>query len=463
MSLNLSSQSKLFDLRLALRPLGALLSFEAVFILFLISVNYKSDPWLSRFPIDSTIVFFVLGVAMGLVIIYREGIYLPGLTVVSLLLVFMAWVLLTGLWTPSEIYAREKLFKLATLNLWSVIAAAMIIANRPERVRRLLALVLVFGAAAALYAIARYSGLARYDPGLDAFSVNEAFSASFRLENNLGQARFYGMGAVVAFAAWLQTSPFSKRGIALMAAFLICCFGLLISGGRGPTLSTLVAMMLPLALGLRFADRRLLASKALVASFALLVVLIVALWQGAQDYSGNLRTLERLNTLFTQAEGGASAAGRLGFWRSFGHLWLEQPVFGNGVGSWPVLYWGKDVGWHPHNLIVEVLVEFGFIGLLLLGAVGVAAASRISMRRLREDPVLMCAAMLCIVTFLAAMTSSDITGNRSVFAMFGLLVMRPYGRARAVDAENRARDLGSSGEPRSNLPQGVPSPGGSRL
>jgi O-antigen ligase len=459
----LNNRSTLFDLRAVLQPVGALLSFEAVFILFLISVNYKADPWFSWFPIDSTVVFFVLGVIMGLAIVWREGIYLPGLTVVSVLMVFIVWVMLTDLWTPSVIYAHEKILKLATLNLWSVIAAAMIVANRPERVRRLLALILVLGTAAAIYAIARYSGFARYDPGLDALSVNEVFSASFRLENNLGQARFYGMGAVVAFAAWLQTSPFGKRGIALMAAFAICCYGLLISGGRGPTLSTLLAMMLPLALGLRFADRRLLASKALIASLALLVVLIVALWQGAQDYAENLRTLQRLNTLFTQEEGGASAAGRLRFWRSFGHFWLEQPVFGNGVGSWPVLYFGLDIGRYPHNLIVEVLVEFGLLGLLLLGAVGFAAASRISVRRLREDPVLMCVAMLCIVTFLAAMTSSDITGNRTVFAMFGLLVMRPYSRRSPVGAANRARDLDRSGQPRSNLPQGVPSPRGSRL
>jgi O-antigen ligase len=431
-SQNLRSQSKLFDLRVILRPLGALLSFEAIFILFLASVNYKSDQRFLWLPIDSTIIFFVLGVAMGLAIIWREGIYLPGLTVVSLLMVFIVWVLITSLWTPSEIYAQEKLLKLATLNVWSVIATAMIIANRRERVRRFLILLLVFATAATLDAITQYIGVAQYGPPLAAFSPHQSLSTSFYMENYLGQGRFYGMGALVAFAVWLGTSPFSKPGMVLMACFVTCFFGLMISGSRGPTLGALLAMMLPLALGLRFADRRLLASKALVASFALLVVLIVALWQAAQDYSDNLRTLQRLNTLFTAEEGGASAAGRLRFWESFWNLWIEQAVFGNGVGSWPVLYHGLDIDRHPHNLIVEVLVEFGLIGLLLLSAVAIVAGRTASVRRLRDDPLLMCAAMLCIITFFYAMTSSDITENRYLFAMVGLLVMRPYRRSSPV-------------------------------
>jgi O-antigen ligase len=443
----LSSPSTLFDLRHLLRHIGALLSFEAIFILFLASVNYKADPRFSWFPIDLTVIFFVLGVAMGLAIVWREGIYLPGLTVVSLLTIFIAWVLLTTLWTPGEIYARQKMFKLATLNLWSVIATAMIMANRRERVRRFLLLILVFCTAACADGIVQY-----------ATAKDFAFSASYRPENYLGQGRFYALGALVAFAAWLQASPFSKRGVALMAAFVICFWGLLVVGSRGPTLGVLAGMLLPLALGLRFADRRLLASKALVTSVLLLVLLVVALWQGAQEYSGDLRTLQRLNILFTEEGGGGSAAARVRYWIASWHMWLQQPLFGSGVGSFPMRMLGKDINLHPHNLILEVLLEFGLIGLLLLAAVIVAAVRRISVRRLREDFLLMCVAMLCINTFFYAMTSSDITENRNVFAMMGLLVMRPYSRTSPVD-KSRARDLGRSESRPSDLPRGTPYPG----
>jgi O-antigen ligase len=457
----LNVQSTLFDLRPVLRPLGALLSFEAVFVFFLISINYKSDPRFSWIPVDSTILFFILGAVMGLAIVWREGIYLPGLTVVSLLMIFIVWALLSGLWTPSDIYAQEKLFKLATLNLWSVIATAMIIANRRERVRRFLVLVLVLGTAAALDTITRYGGVAQYDPAPNVLSTNDAFSANFYLENYLGQGRFYGMGALVAFAAWLRTSPYSKPGMVLMAAFAICFVGLLVIGSRGPTLGVLAGMMLPLALGLRFADRRLLASKALVASFVLLAVLIVALWQGAQYYSDDLRTLQRLNVLFTEEAG--RQGGRLRFWRDSWHLWIEQPIFGSGIGSWPMRHFGLDVSRHPHNLVLEVLVEFGLIGLFLLAAACAAAARHISARRLREDPLLMCAAMLSIQTFLYAMTSSDITENRYFFAMLALFVMRSYRRTSRITTESRVRDLEPAAQRRSGHPQGMPIPGRSKV
>jgi O-antigen ligase len=463
MSWYLSRPSTLFDLRPVSRLPGAILSFEAIFIFFLISGNYKADLWFSWIPIDLTVIFFILSGATGLVIMFREGIYLPGLTVVSLLMIFIAWTALTGLWTPSEIYAREKFLKLATLNLWSLVATAMIIANRRERVRRFLVMLLVLGTAASFYGIARYSGAAGYDSAANASSINEAFSGNFRLENYLGHGRFYGMGALVAFAAWLRTSPFSKRGVALMGAFVICFGGLLITGGRGPTFGMIVGMMLPLALGLRFADRRLFASKELVASFALLVVMVVVLVHGGAEYSGNVRTLRRLNVLFTEERGGGSAAAHLEYWGASWPFWLEQPVFGAGIGSWPVLYHGIDIASHPHNLILEVLVEFGLVGLLLLSNCAVAAARRASVRRLREDPFLMCTAMLCINTFFNAMTSSDITQNRNLFAMVGLLVMRPCRRTSHVDAQGRTREFESS-EERHRVPsRGMRGASGSRV
>jgi O-antigen ligase len=444
MARHLSSRPILFDMRPGLRAIGVLASFESVFILFLVCGAYKTDPRIASFPIDLHVLFLTANFGMGLVIMYREGIYLRGLIVAALLFVFIAWALLTNLWTPSELYAQEKLLKLATLTLWSIIASAMIIANRPERVRRFLLLLLVFGTAAAIDGIIQY-----------ATTGPLALSASFRLHNYIAQGRFYGIAATVAFAAWLYTDPFSKRSMALMAVFVVCGYGLLVTGSRGATIGVLAGMLLPLALGLQFAaDRRLLASKALVASVVLFLAIAAVLVQVSADFSGNLATLQRFNIVFTEEEGGQSH--RLAFWRESWHLWLAQPLFGSGIGSWAIRYFNLDVERYPHNLILEVLVEFGIVGLLLLTAVVFTAVRGTSVRRLREDPVLMCAAMLCINMFIAAMTSSDLPGNRNFFAMLGLLVMRPYGQSIHVNIQSRTRDFGPSGRPHPNLRQGVP-------
>jgi O-antigen ligase len=71
-----------------------------------------------------------------------------------------------------------------------------------------------------------------------------------------------------------------------------------------------------------------------------------------------------------------------------------------------------------------VLVEFGLIGLGLFAVLVLVAARRVDLRRLRDDPALMCAVMLCVNTFVNAMSSGDISDNRNLFAMLGLLTMR---------------------------------------
>jgi hypothetical protein len=77
---HLTNRPILLDLRPGLRTVRALVSFESLFILFLVCGTYKTDPRFSSIPVDLTVLFFAVGIAMGAVIIYREGIYLPGLT-----------------------------------------------------------------------------------------------------------------------------------------------------------------------------------------------------------------------------------------------------------------------------------------------------------------------------------------------------------------------------------------------
>lgn len=429
----------------AARSFRALVSFEAMLVLYLFWGNYKVDPRLAWLPFDLSIGFFVLGVAMGAIIIWRERLYLPGLAVVAAAGVFVAWAAITYLWTPSTAYAGQKLIRLMAFNLWCVIGSAMIIANRTERVRRFLLLLLAFATVASVDGIIQY-----------ATTENFALSAKFRLENYLGQGRLYGLGVLVAFALWLQSPPFSRRGTVLIAAIATCGFGMLIAGGRGPLVSVVGAMLLPLVLGLRFADRRLFASKSLLASLVLFAVMAAVLVHLAMVSADNLRAFQRFNTLLSAQGGGSSVADRLELWPATLRFWAETPVFGQGIGGWPVLHYGLDVGWHPHNLIAEVLVEFGLIGFIVLAVVVAIACSRVTLERLRTEPALMIAAMLCIGTFFFTMTSGDLTDNRALFAMIGLMAMRPAGAA--THAGPVSRPPHRSASVRSGFSGAIPDP-----
>lgn len=104
-------------------------------------------------------------------------------------------------------------------------------------------------------------------------------------------------------------------------------------------------------------------------------------------------------------------------------LWSETPVIGQGAGGWSIAVGSGDVARHPHNLFLEVLVEGGLVGLILLVMLLATALRPVSMARLRTDPFALCSLMLFANAFLNAMVSGDLPDNRTMFLMLGLLAL----------------------------------------
>ena len=229
----------------------------------------------------------------------------------------------------------------------------------------------------------------------------------------------------MALGFWIRAHPLSPHGLALLSALGVCCLGMLIAGGRGPTLALIAAMLLPLALGIRLTDRTILVSRFVLASVVLTTILALVVAEAAISSTGSFRTIERFGDLFSESGGGFSASQRLRNWHEALMFWFQSPVIGHGNGSWPIIRFGVDTKRYPHNLILEVLTEYGIVGLVLLGLVILTACHRITAARLRDEPTLMCAAMLALNAFINALTSSDIAENRVFFAMLGLLAIPP--------------------------------------
>ena len=120
---------------------------------------------------------------------------------------------------------------------------------------------------------------------------------------------------------------------------------------------------------------------------------------------------------------GGSAETRAGHYQTASKLWPQAPVIGHGVGSWPLLTGWPDVKIHPHNAFLELLSENGLIGLGLFLALLATALRPISLEQLRSDPQALCAIMLFASTFLNAMVTSDLPGNRAMFMMLGVLAL----------------------------------------
>ena len=393
----------------------SLFSLEALVLLYMFAPLYKYDPRFAWMPVDPTALFFALSVLVGSFIIVLNPIPKRGWLIVCAMLAFVVWWAVTLTWSPSRIYGPEKLFYLATLACWGLIVGALIIGPDPDRVRRLFTLLLLFATWVGIESLLIY----QEDPtqlylrqGADEY---QAF-------NNYQQiATVAGLGVLVAFATWL----FGRRTSVANLLFLVLCamltFVLLTTGGKGATLATAACMLLALLVGLRVTRRKILYKRYQVSIIWLAAGLMAGISIVVATSERMPRSLERLSSMIDDGEFQGTAASRFEVYQDALKLWPEAPVLGHGAGSWPVVWRGLDRHDTPHNMFLEILVETGIVGLVLMMALLVVAMRPVSIDRLRNDPLALCAFMLFVWLFMKAQLGPDIADNRLMFMMLGVL------------------------------------------
>lgn len=403
-------QHSLRDLR------RTLLSFEAVFILFLFAGIYKANPRFAWFPVDMTAFFGAVSLASGAIVLLGRGLAISraGVRLVQWGAVFTCYMAVSLVWSPSRIYGPAKVLLMGTIVLWSLGGAALIIAPDPLRVRRFILLIQVF----AVWAAVEFALLVvRSSPGEALLALGSTY---------LGLGRIFGIGIIpFVLAALYRSRTFVGRSLNLGAATLLFAMMLLV-GGRGPLLAVLVTLSWPVFSGIRLSAKHILVVRRYVLWLMVLEVSVVG-WIAYLVSSGNelFMTLRRVAVLLTPG-GGSSAATRVSFFEAAWLQWMERPLFGNGVGSWPLIALGLDVRGYPHNIILEVLSELGLVGLiLLLVLVGYGVSAFRVRGRSQLSPMALTLAMIFLNAALNAMVTGDIADNRFLFTALGLL---PAGR-----------------------------------
>jgi O-antigen ligase len=386
--------------------------FEMTFALFLFGGIYKLDPRFSWMPGDATAMFFVISAAVGLWSlgnqIFREGgLYKAGVIAFLGALSFVIWATISSAWTPSEVYARSKLTNMTVVFLWCTIATAIIIASSRERVQRFFNIVLVFGSLAAL----------------DTIVASLIATGYFKPEFYLSLGRMFGLAAVISFVFWLQSPSLKLKGLLLFLAFIINCYALLIAGGRAPTAALILPIMLLPFLYIHISPGQFRIGRKLFPIIALMILLAGAVTYLFLSTEFDMRTINRFLVLFTET-GGQSASERYQFWEYAILFWIDRPITGQGIGAFPILFFSVDVQRYPHNLVLELLCEFGLIGFILFGAFVYAYVRRVSLKSMRTDPLVLCAVLLCINSLINAMSTGDLADNRNLIAVMGLLAVR---------------------------------------
>ena len=390
----------------------------------------KSDPRLAVIPIDLTGLFFGLSVIVGGLILVRTPIHRKSLPVAFATLCLVVWFLVTLSWSPSRAYGPTKVFAMGTLVLWGAVAGAVIIAPDPERVRRLFTVLLLFSLWLGVESLIIF-----IQTGGNAGRIRVLGGGSY-----LALGQIAGLGALIALTAWLY-----GRGRArwvYLTLFVFLGFVLAIAGGRGPVLAVALPLLLVAALGLRFTRTKIVYWPAQLSVLVLLlgVAAGLVLYTAVTDH--HLASLDRLERLADGDLGGTPGSARADDYREAVRLAAEAPLIGHGIGSWALLTGGRDLPWHPHNLFAELMVEGGLIAVGLFLLLLVTAFRSASFERLRGEPQTLCAVMLFVNSFLNAMVTGDLPGNRALFMMLGVLALfavRPWGTTRAGPTRQKDR------------------------
>jgi O-antigen ligase len=386
-------------------------SFELLFVLFLFAGLYKADPRLEWVPVDLTALFFVLSIISGLVIVARKGLVFNRKAFILLLLyiAFAGFVLLSYLWTPGKIYSTQKMLYIWTLVLWSLTAPALIISVDPARFKRLGIIYLILSIIVLIEAITQY------------LVAGGGFIRVFG-SNYLAMGRVIGLAFLVVvayFIFWTQSK--SEKFFALAIAGLYLWL-MLIGGGRGPFLAAILSALIPFAFALHVSlGRQTIKLRRYAVPMLIIVIVAILLFSYFVNTGQMTQTYSRLLVL-TQTGMGDSAGARLQHYGNAIEYWKHAPVLGYGIGSWPVINGGVDMRGYPHNIILEILVELGILGVFIFMLFIFYAFSMLApLKSVGDHPIRILLIMLTVYMLFNSMVSGDISDNRLLFVCIGLM------------------------------------------
>jgi len=389
--------------------------FELFFLLFVHAGRFKADPRFAWIPFDVTVFFFSLSVVTGgFAFVLRTFRF----TKLSIRASFMgvalfAFIALSYCWTPSSVYATEKIARVVVLTQASFLGAALIIAQSTENVRTFMRLQLLFSTWVAV------------EVGLDSLQSSGGFIDAMG-GGYLGEGLNLAIGGLIAFFAAVTGDKSRIRRVAWGVVAMVFAYLLFQTGARMALFVFLLGIPAILVQtiecstisGIRFS--RYSARAGMV--FLALVICLLAYTFFA---SNSAMTLVRVRVL-TVPGLGASASVRLSYWIAALDLWLRSPIIGHGIGSWPILMGFGEIRSFPHNILLELFVEQGVLGVaaflaLLWCVLRIRGRHRLVRSPFQKRSLRSLLLAVWLACFAYAMVHGHLADNRELFAFTGML------------------------------------------
>lgn len=369
--------------------------------MLIFSGSLKTNGLVPALPVDLSVALAALVVAFSAASVisfgapHRNVYFIPVLWVVLLLSLIP--------YAGDSDYIATKTINLLTITLVIALAPFFVLRNERQRWWFLVGIVAV-----ALLTVA------------GALLIPAADSARFLPEgsNPIDFGRTVGSGALVLIFAALSRAQMHRtiRILALVVGAILLV-GMLAAGSRGPSFGVLVALFAVFIAAPEFRRQR---TRGMVVTGVLIAA--GAWWLATNGQGGFERITESL-----VGGGGDVTSGRESLWATATRLIEENPL-GVGLGGF------SQVGHspYPHNLVLEIFAEFGWLTGVLL--VALAAVSLIRLARRATTPILAIMFGLAVLAVVAAIFSSDFNGNRLMWVTlaFAWTIDSPAGqRARS--------------------------------
>jgi O-antigen ligase len=258
---------------------------------------------------------------------------------------------------------------------------------------------------------------------------------------------YLAWGNIIAIGAAIALGMvvYSRQSnlLRLLALVTVGCgfFLVMASGARGATLGIIFAGLVVLLINPpRVSSGRIDLPKAQILGFLSLAVLL-----GYVSYllatGQSTATISRLLNLLDQAADPMlrSRSNRFDYFAGAWRAWLDSPVIGQGLQGFRIFFCGLEAeGCYPHNAFLQVMADFGAVGLVLFVAMLWLGLRHARPSALGADPLRAIVFMAFVPVFFSAMVSGDITQNHRLFFFLGLLVMSSSPKERNDTLEEEA-------------------------
>ncbi len=322
---------------------------------------------------------------------------------------FAGWVLLSLLWTSAPIYGTYKGLRLALLNTLLLYSPLLLVRDIAS-IKRLIQATIIFS-------LIVYTKIMIWPSYIVApMAENKFFRAGFFYGNDTSPVALY-LASTFCLGGIMAARSRLRAGIYLLCMVPLT-FGGWMTGTRLSIGSIIVATICTI---LMFSRRGQSNRKGIVLVLSILSIVIMATIVSPVSQS------ERIIRVLSEKGLDESGLARLDHYRVGWTAFLENPIVGGGIGSYATFRGGGDDRWFPHNILLEVSIELGIIGLALFLFMLFGFIRHVLILRRRIGEIDLAGRQISdmflvalVVTLFASQVTDDLADNRAIWLVMGL-------------------------------------------